>query len=146
MIAHKSVRALRYTDATNFQALFSNILSGVYRTMISRLSSLLVVVTFLNVSIAQKPPVDGRWVWSSDVEGVEVDFELHLVAENDKVTGTLKAPKMELDAKVQDGGIDDGNVWFDIEFERGGADVKASFSGEYDASVIEGDVEVSLDG
>lgn len=111
------------------------------------LCALLFVAVFSAYTAnAADSPVDGRWIWSSDVEGVDVDFELHLVSEKDKVTGTLKAPKMDLNAKVQDGGIDDGNVWFDIEFERGGAQIKAAFSGEFDASAIEGDIEVSLDG
>ncbi|GAB5404981.1 MAG: hypothetical protein Aurels2KO_32120 [Aureliella sp.] len=91
---------------------------------------------------ADRKPVDGRWIWTLDIEGNTIHSELQLHTDGDKLTGSYKDENVS--AEITDGGFDDLNVWFDMEVELNGAEIDIEFSGEYDADSINGTIEASI--
>ncbi len=87
-------------------------------------------------------PVDGRWIWTLDIEGNTIHSELSLNTKGEKLTGTYKDENVS--AEITDGGFDDLNVWFDMEVELNGAEIAIEFSGEYDADSINGTIEATI--
>jgi hypothetical protein len=86
----------------------------------------------------------GTWKYTTEANGTKLEVVMKLKAEGDKVTGTVSVADMEI--KIQDGKITDGEVSFKIVREAGGNQFEIKYKGKVMGDTFKGKRELERDG
>jgi hypothetical protein len=86
----------------------------------------------------------GTWKYSTEVNGNKLEVTMKLKAEGDKVTGTMSVADME--AKIEDGKIKDGEVSFKVIRDVGGNKFEIKYKGKVTGDTFKGKRELERDG
>ena len=90
----------------------------------------------------KKASATGTWKWTrKNQNGEEQQLQVKLKQDGDKLTGTLTGPGGN-DVEIKEGKVKDGEVSFQVTFERNGNEITAKFHGKMDGDKIKGKVEV----
>ncbi len=86
----------------------------------------------------------GTWKYKTNANGTELEVVMKLKAEGDKVTGTVSVADM--DAKIEDGMIKDGEISFKIAREFNGQKLEIKYKGKVMGDTFKGKREIDRDG
>lgn len=86
----------------------------------------------------------GTWKYTTDRNGTSIDVIIKMKVEGDKVTGTVTV--MDMDTKIEDGKIKDGEVSFKIVREAGGNKFEIKYKGKVMGDTFKGKRELERDG
>jgi hypothetical protein len=88
-----------------------------------------------------KPDATGTWKWTRKTQdGQEQEISATLKQDGEKLTGKVMSPLGEVE--IKEGKVKDGDLSFQITFEREGNEITATFSGKLHGDKIKGKVEV----
>jgi hypothetical protein len=88
-----------------------------------------------------KDTVTGTWKWTrKNQNGDEQEIKATLKQDGEKLTGKLMPPNGN-EVEIKDGKVKDGEVSFQITFNRNGEDVLVKFKGKLEGDKIKGKVE-----
>ncbi len=118
--------------------------------MRTRITSGLVVgllVVFGGAGLAQDGANNptGTWKWTTERNGQKRDTILKLKADGDKLSGTITAGK-DMEAKIEDGTVKDGEVRFSVTREFKDQKVTAKYTAKVTGDVLKGTIESSFGG
>jgi hypothetical protein len=86
----------------------------------------------------------GTWKYTTDRNGTSIDITFKLKAEGEKVTGTVTV--MDMETKIEDGKIKDGEISFKIVREAGDNKFEIKYTGKVTGDVFKGKRELTRDG
>ena len=86
----------------------------------------------------------GSWKYTTDVNGTTLDVTIKLKAEGEKVTGTVSV--MDIEVKIEDGKIKDGEISFKVIREAGGNKFEIKYKGKVTGDTFKGKREMERDG
>ena len=76
----------------------------------------------------------GTWKYTAEVNNTSIDVTFKLKAEGEKVTGTVTV--MDMESKIEDGTIKDGEISFKIVREAGGNKFEVKYKGKVTGDVF----------
>jgi hypothetical protein len=88
-----------------------------------------------------KANATGTWKWTrKSQDGQEQEISATLKQDGEKLTGKVVSPLGEVE--IKEGKVKDGELSFQITFERDGNEITAKFTGKLDGDKIKGKVEI----
>jgi hypothetical protein len=91
----------------------------------------------------KKASATGTWKWTrKNQNGDEQQLKVKLKQDGDKLTGKLTGP-MGNEVEIKEGKVKDGEVSFQVTFDRDGTEITAKFHGKMEGDKITGKVEVN---
>jgi hypothetical protein len=86
----------------------------------------------------------GTWKYTTERNGQSIDVTFKLKAEGEKVTGTVTV--MDMETKILDGTIKDGEISFKIIREAGDNKFEIKYKGKVTGDTFKGKRELERDG
>jgi hypothetical protein len=86
----------------------------------------------------------GTWKYTTERNGQTIDVTFKLKAEGEKVTGTVTV--MDMETKIEDGAIKDGEISFKIIRQAGDNKFEIKYKGKVTGDVFKGKRELERDG
>jgi hypothetical protein len=110
-----------------------------------RCVAVMCVLAFCGMARADdKSNPTGTWKYTADVDGNSIDVTMKLKLEGDKLTG--KVGVMDMESKIEDAKIKDGNISFKVVFDFAGNKISIKYSGKVEGDVFKGKREIERDG
>jgi hypothetical protein len=92
----------------------------------------------------EKADPTGTWKWKTNVMGQEIESQLKLKRDGDKLTGMILGDDKEV--KIEDGKFEKGEISFKALRTRMGQEVLAKYKGKLDGDTIKGKITVEVGG
>lgn len=114
--------------------------------MISAVKRLVVtsVLTAVVASAAWAADATGKWTWKLKFQEREIEQNLVLKQEGEKLTGTLGTGERK--AEIADGKVKGDEVSFTVTRERNGQQFKTNYKGKVEGDTIKGTIVTTRDG
>jgi hypothetical protein len=88
-----------------------------------------------------KANATGTWKWTRKTpDGQEQEISATFKQDGEKLTGKVMSPLGEVE--IKEGKVKDGELSFNVTFERDGNEITAKFTGKLDGDKIKGKVEI----
>jgi hypothetical protein len=114
-----------------------------YATLGVKILALAALVGFVaaNALADDKADATGTWKWTRKTpDGQEQEISATLKQDGEKLTGSVMSPLGEVE--IKEGKVKDGEISFQISFQRDGNDITVKFSGKLQGDKIKGKVEI----
>lgn len=109
------------------------------KAFVLRMFSLALLVGLLSAVTAAADP-SGKWTWTQKGKEREVEFNLTLKADGEKLSGTLARGPNQRETEISEGSYQDGKIGFTVTSQRQGNTVTLKYSGKLDGDTIKGTV------
>jgi hypothetical protein len=105
-------------------------------------SLLFVVAPAVRAQADQKADPTGTWKWKTNVMGQDVESQLKLKRDGDKLTGVILGDDKEV--KIEDGKFKDGEISFKALRTRMGQEVLVKYKGKLSGDTIKGKITAEI--
>jgi hypothetical protein len=102
------------------------------------------ILTALVASAAWAADATGKWTWKLKIQDREIEQNLVLKQEGEKLTGTLGAGERK--AEIADGKVKGDEVTFTVTRERNGQQFKTNYKGKVEGDTLKGTMVSTRDG
>lgn len=102
------------------------------------------VLTALVASAAWAADATGKWTWKLKIQDREIEQNLVLKQEGEKLTGTLGMGERK--AEIADGKVKGDEVTFTVTRERNGQSFKTNYKGKIEGDTLKGTMVSTRDG
>ena len=102
--------------------------------------SVLASTTVASAEDKKSNDPSGTWRWEFDAQGTLIESRLKLDRNGKTLSGTYD--DQNVDADIENGKFDDGNITFDFTVDLEGNEITVSFSGQAEEDAITGQVDI----
>lgn len=102
------------------------------------------VLTAMVASAAWAADATGKWTWKLKFQEREIEQNLVLKQEGEKLTGTLGAGERK--AEIADGKVKGDEISFTVTRERNGQSFKTTYKGKVEGDSVKGTIVTTRDG
>ena len=107
-------------------------------------SMLLQAAPAARAQAAKKADPTGTWKWKTNVTGQEVESQLKLKRDGEKLTGVILGDDKEV--KIEDGRFKDDEISFKATRTRMGQEVLVKYKGKLSGDTIKGKITAEVSG